>query len=226
GCGLPAAAPQPAPAAQPAPAQPAPAQPAPAQPAPYTTAQPAPAAQPAPQPVGSVDDALSQGDYATALQRAQSARIANPSAVNWLVEGVVLDRSGNYDAAIAAYSKYLELTQVGGDPNKRAEVQARVAALQNASQGTIAQDPASAEAQRAAQAQVATSPGGTSSSAAVDATPKATGRWFFWVALAAVVASAGIIAGVAIKASNDEDSDDLGGTVGGPMPASPALFRF
>jgi len=53
-------------------------------------------------------------------------------------------------------------------------------------------------------------------------------KWYFWVTLAAIVASAGAITGIAIKAATDERKDSLDRSASLPTPAadSPALIRF
>lgn len=55
-------------------------------------------------------------------------------------------------------------------------------------------------------------------------------KWYFWVTVAAIAASAGAVAGIAIKAARDERSDALDASALGPMPAGrlggPGLIRF
>jgi hypothetical protein len=51
-------------------------------------------------------------------------------------------------------------------------------------------------------------------------------KWYFWVTIVAIVASAAAVTGIAIKASRDERKDalSLGRNQGGMQ--GPALFRF
>ncbi|MEE9385706.1 MAG: hypothetical protein V3V08_20030 [Nannocystaceae bacterium] len=181
-----------------------------------------------------MNDALSQGDSTTALARAQAARQANPSADSWFVEASVHDRMKAYAAAIAAYSKYLELSEASADPQRRADAGARINALQEASRGAATGEPLSSHRDRLDAERVArTAPAVVPASVPAPPPPANTAdvrvgnKWYFWVTMAAIVASAGVISFVAIKASAEDQDDALTrGGLGLPPPGSPAMFRF
>jgi hypothetical protein len=174
-----------------------------------------------------VEAALEAGDLATAKELATAARLEDPSAANWHREAEVLERMGDYAGATAAYQGELEAAPVG----KRKAVRQDLARVQQAARGTVAGEPASTHrkeldrrwsSKRGAKKTKATQAPDAPADAKDD---RIVRKWYFWVTVAAIVASAAAVTGIAVKAARDERGDALD-LQRGPTLTGPPLLRF
>lgn len=177
----------------------------------------APVAAPVAEPV-SVDAALAAGDLGAAREQAEAARKASPSVRTWAAEAEVCERQGDLACARAARTQQRALAPEGSP--ERATAEARLAALEDMSRGTAADEPASTQradldAQRSARDLVKPPP------PKLDKPPvkqvpreRIVKKWYFWVTILAIAASGAAITGIAIKAANDERKDSLDASAG------------
>lgn len=180
---------------------------------------------------GGVDEALSGGDLTTAREQAVEEREATPSAATWKTEAEVHEARGDYAAAIAAWTAHRDALPES-DTQGRAAAEAKIAALQEASRGTVADEPASThraafDAKRAVPPPVVAAPPPVEPDT-TQPQDRIVRKWYFWVTIGAIVASAGAITGIAIKAARTEQKDALDGAsaASGPLSTGPALLRF
>jgi hypothetical protein len=163
------------------------------------------------------------------LKEAQATRRANPSAENWAREGDLLAAKGERAAAIAAYG---EARARSSDATLAAELDGKIDAMASGPQGPlpgteVVESPASVGEEASPEVPGAALAVNTSD-ASVEREPIVK-KWYFWVTVVAIAASAGAITGIASKAAIDEQK----ATRGGPLPApgagnlaAPALLRF
>ena len=185
----------------------------------------------APVEPASVPEALESGDLTGAREVALEQREKTPDDPEaWRVEAEVHERSGDFEAAINAREGQLAALPEGDD--RRATVEQRIVQLQEQSRGTVADEPPSThreelDARRTPPAPVV-KPAPVLAPAPDPRTDKVAGKWYFWVTMIAIVAAAGAITGIAIKAANNEQTDALDSQVAGgtPGPRGPSLFRF
>jgi len=172
---------------------------------------------PAAEPV-SVDAALVAGDLSAAREQAEAARKASPSVRTWAAEADVCERQGDLACARAARGQQRALAPEGSP--ERAEAEARLAALEDMSRGTVEDEPASTkraelDAQRSARDFVKPPPPKLDR-APVQPPPREriVKKWYFWVTILAIAASGAAITGIAVKAANDERKDSLDPSAG------------
>lgn len=181
-----------------------------------------------PAPSESVESALEQGDLSEAAEQATAARRADPSPENWRREAEVLERKGDYEGAAAAYQGELDALPEGDAGRDRAA--ADLQRVRELSRGRVKTEPASkhreeldakwaAPTKKAAPKKSVPPP--------VDKAPedRIVRKWYFWVTVAAIVASAAAVTGIAIKAARDERRDALD-LQRRPSLTVPPIIRF
>lgn len=173
------------------------------------------------------DAALSKGDLQTALERARAQREAEPTAAHWATEARVLEARGELVAAKKAYAAALRAD--GADDLDRSSVESKIEALEEQSRGRVPDEPESShreqlDAERAERLAPPPDPEPKPTPPPPADEVKIVNKWYFWVTLAAIVASAGAITGIAIKAASDERKDSLDRAA--TLPSSPAMLRF
>lgn len=177
---------------------------------------------------GSASAANETGDLTAAREQAVTSRKADPTPENWRREAEVMERSGNYGAAIAAYQGLLEALPADAQAD-RADAQARIETLQDAQRGKVADEPTSTH-RKQLDARWAPPPPVVPDTAPAPAPPaekkdRIVTKWYFWVTLTAIVASAAAITAIAIKASTEDDNDALSASHG-PTPTGATVLRF
>jgi hypothetical protein len=174
-----------------------------------------------------VDAALESGDLSSARELAVAAREDDPSAANWAKEAGVHEARADYAAAIAAWEGHRDALPED-DASGRAAADSKIADLEERSRGAVADEPASThrdEFDKDRAARLAALQPKVDKPKPKPKPPKPKERiikkWYFWVTVAALAASAGAITGIAIQAARDEQADDLsrrGAVPGGPPP--------
>ena len=175
------------------------------------------------------------GDLAAQRDAAVAARKADPTPARWRAEAQAHEALGNYTKAAEAYRAELDaLPEDAIDARRKSE--ADWARVREASRGAVEGEPASTH--RAAldgewvppappeQLRPVPRPAADPNLDAKD--ERIITKWYFWVTVAAIAASAGAVAGIAIKAAREERSDALDAS--GLMPAGglagPGVIRF
>ncbi len=198
------------------------------------------ASEPA-EPVGAsaeaVRSALADGDLSTARELAVALREAEPTAEHFELEADVYERLGDYEQAQRAVRGALELVPADRVEQREA-LELRLSELAEVSRGTVIDEPASTERERLdrerAERLAALQPP-PPELPKVDTTPKRVPiikKWYFWVTLTALVASAAAITGVAISSAIDEREGDAASRLpGAPLPnggssGGAVLLRF
>jgi hypothetical protein len=177
-----------------------------------------------------VHAALADGDLTTARELAVARSSADPSVESFVLEAQVWQALGDYEQAKRAYAAALELL---GDQRQddREAIEQELAAVEETSRGTRADEPASTERERLDReradrlAALAPKP---PPPPVVDV-PKPvpiTRKWYFWVTLGAIVASAGAIVGLAASSAIDEQKANSSAAARQPMPVGGVLLRF
>ena len=184
--------------------------------------------------VAAIEAALADGDLSTATELALARRVADPSADNYALEAAVWEALGDYEQAKAAHLATLEA--LPEDSEQRAAVEARLAELEEASRGTEADEPASVHRERLDQERAdrlaALLPTPEPPPPIIDApvSKPITQKWYFWVTLGAIVASAGAIVGIAVSTAVDENNEGSATASGArrapTIPVGGAVFRF
>ncbi|WP_434415366.1 hypothetical protein [Nannocystis pusilla] len=180
----------------------------------FALARPAAAAPGAPpEAPATVDAALAAGDLGTARALAEKAREADPSAENWRREAEVCERLADYACARAAWKGHVAALPAGAE---REAGEARLAALEDMSRGTVADEAASTHRaaldKARADKDASLRPKPAVAEGPKPAPPKReriVKKWYFWVTTIAIAAAAGAITGIAIQAARDERADDL-----------------
>jgi hypothetical protein len=194
--------------------------PAPAEPAP-AGAEPKSAEEP-------VDAAMEQGDLSEAAEQATEARRKDPSAANWRREAEILEQKGDYEGAARAYKGELDALPAGDAGRDRAA--SDLQRVNEQARGRVKTEPASThreelDATWGAPKKKATVTKRPSAPADKPAEDRIVRKWYFWVTVAAIVASAAAVTGIAIKAARDERRDSLD-QVRRPSITAPAILRF
>ena len=168
------------------------------------------------------------------ILEARSARGRDANAGSWEREGDELAAKGERAGAIAAYtearSRATDEAAIVALDEKIAEVYARPSGELPGTQVLEAGD-ASEQEGPAPDGPSESSPTLASSSADADAEAEPViKKWYFWVTVVAITASAGAIAGIASKAAIDERKAARAGSIAPPAgtvgQGAPALFRF
>jgi len=182
------------------------------------TARTAGAAAPALEQPVSVDAALASGELTGAREQAAAAREADPNVETWGAEAEVCERLADLACAKAARSQQRDLMKA--DSPERAAVEAKLAALEDMSRGTVADEGTSthrAELDRARSGR-SVAPTKPAPDIATD-TPKPpreriVKKWYFWVTLGAIAASAVAITVIGVKAARDEQDTNPDASAG------------
>jgi len=176
-----------------------------------------------------VEAALEAGDLTQAQDLAVAARKDDPSPANWAKEAEAATALGDYESAIAAWSGYREALDEDA-VSERETATATIKELHEESRGAVKDEPDSThreeldEARRARLAALAPKPE-PKKDRAPPPKPKEriVKKWYFWLTVAAIAASAGAITGIAVQAAREEQMDDLSAR-GGAVPTGPGGF--
>lgn len=194
--------------------------------APTAPTAPVPAAAPA-EPT-TLDAALEAGDLTAAKALAREARLAAPSAATWQREGEVLEQAGDYREAAKAY--HAAKRAAGEDETAAAAADAGLARVKASARGTIPDEPKSTHRaeldprwEPPAPKKVAPPP--EPPPEPVDEPDRIVTKWYFWVTVGAIAASAAAVTAIAIKAARDDQPDALDASAGALAPA-PASRSF
>ncbi len=176
--------------------------------------------------------ALEAGDLTRARDLAVRAREEDPDNPElWALEVQVHERRGDLAAAKEALRRQLALLPPAPD-EARAAAQADLDRLENASRGTQPGEPTSTHREeldaRRGPPPPKTAAAPTPSEPAPPPRERLVKKWYFWVTLGAIVASAAAITGIAIKAavSKREDALDAQALTPSPNTRTGALLRF
>lgn len=200
-------------------------------------ASPAPTAEPDDEPddvpdEAAVRSALQDGDLTSARELAVARSAADPSVENLVLEAQVWAALGDYDNAQRAYAAARDaLAQDAID--EREFIDAQIAALEDASRGTRADEPVSTERERIdderAERLAALAPKPPPPQIVDKPKPvPITKKWYFWVTLGAIAASAGAIVGLGISSAVEEQRDNAGTAAAArtPIPVGGMMLRF
>lgn len=179
-----------------------------------------------------LDEAIEAGDWGTARDLAVKQRVADPSAKNFGVEGRVLEAAGDYDGAAAAYRQQLDALEPQANAEREA-AERSLARVGAAARGTQPGEPASSHREALDERWAPKPPPRKRAKPVVkapvvaDEAPRerVVDKWYFWVTIGAIVASAGAVTGIAIRASRTKQPDALG-RMRAPTPSGPAMLRF
>ncbi len=201
---------------------------------------PVPSVRAAPLPLvvrAPAEAAAEPGDLSAQADAAVAARKAEPTAAAWRAEAQAKEAMGDYRGAAKAYAGERDaLPQDALDARRQAEVDWE--RMREQSRGKVEDEPASTHrAELDAQWVTPASPGQLRPAPRPKADPtidngprseRIVTKWYFWVTVAAIAASAGAVAGIAIKAARDERGDALDASALQPMPmgGGPGGFRF
>lgn len=180
---------------------------------------------------GGIDAALASGDLGAAREQAEAARKAKPGADTWAAEAEVCEREADLACAKAARTQQRELTREGSP--ERAAVTAKLAALEDMSRGTVEDEPASTrrgelDRARSERAQIKRPPPKVDLAPAKTPPPREriVKKWYFWVTILAITASAAAITAIGIKSARDEQHDDLDASGGRVRLGTGPALRF
>ena len=169
-------------------------------------------------------------DPRSRLDEARQARKSAPSAESWRAEAQALEELGQLSAAAEAYTQALELAE---DPAVREALQADRARVSSAARGTVPDEPESTHREEldARWAPPRPEPEPEVTPEPDPAPPpkeRIVKKWYFWVTVAAIAASAAAVTGIAIQAARDERDDDLDrvGPAPRPLPGGATVLRF
>ncbi len=197
---------------------------------PWATVRAAPAASDAAQSSSPADE---PGDWGAEAAAAEQARETSPTPDDWRAEAQAKERLGDYVGAQAAYEG--ELAALPEDAvDARRHSRADWERVREAARGRDAQEPASTHRAELDRAWAPPGPRKSPSPRARKAVEPAekdrddriVTKWYFWVTVAAIAASAAAVTGIAIKAARDERQDALDASVLQPTMRGPALIRF
>ncbi len=178
-----------------------------------------------------VQEAAEAGDLSAAVELAREARKADPTPANWHAEAKALEDAGRYAEAAATYQSELDALPADAEA-QRAEAKAARQRTDTLARGTVSGEPASThreELDAKRQPKAGTTSPRKSRRAVEPPPPRRDGdrivtKWYFWVTVGAIVASAAAVTGIAIKAARDDEPDALGLQ---PRPSmGPTLLRF
>jgi hypothetical protein len=206
---------------------------APPEASPAPTAEPAaPTSDAAEAPdEAAIRSALQAGDLTTARELAVARSEADPSADNLVLEAQVWVALGDYENARRAYAAARDALPEGA-LEERELIDAEIAALEDASRGTRADEPVSTERERidAARAERLAALAPKPPPPQIVDKPKPvpiTKKWYFWVTLGAIAASAGAIVGLAVSSAVEERRDNAGTAAARqPIPVGGMMLRF
>lgn len=188
--------------------------------------------------------ALSDGDLTTARELAVARREAMPSATDpqveaeaWQLEAEVWLALGDYQHAKLALESALDA--LPDDASERDQLLDQLAEIEARSRGTKSDEPASSHRESIDQTRAdrlaALAPKPLPAPLVIDEPQPVSiaKKWYFWVTLGTIVASAGAIAGIAISSAVDDRNSTNAGTasatpstMGRQLPAGGVMFRF
>lgn len=195
--------------------------------APVPVAEPKAASAPAPAPASAapttIDGALEAGDLTTAKALAREARLADPSAATWQREGEVLEQAGDLREAGKAY--HAARRAAGDDATATAAADAGLARVKASARGTIADEPKSTHRAELDPRWEPPAPKKATPPPELPPEPvpepdRIVTKWYFWVTVGAIAASAAAVTAIAIKAARDDQPDALDASALAPAPAS------
>lgn len=183
----------------------------------------------APAEPASIDVALEAGDLDAAEQLAAEAREADPSAANWQREGEVLEQSGEYQRAAEAYREAKKAA--GEDVEATDAADEGLARVLAAARGTVADEPASTHREELDERwapKPPPKPEPKPEPPPVQSPPsdRIVNKWYFWVTVGAIVASAAAVTTIAIRASRDDQPDALDSLSLDPGRRGLGVLRF
>jgi hypothetical protein len=172
--------------------------------------------------------AKDSGDLSRAVELATEARTADPSPENWHREGQIREELGDYDGAAKAYGG--ELAALPEDDPGRKGVLADLQRVRDEARGRVETEPASThrgelDKQWTSSTKKGKKPAKRAEPAGKSTEDRIVRKWYFWVTVAAIVASAAAVTGIAIKAARDEKRDALD-LQRRPTLGIPPMFRF
>lgn len=173
----------------------------------------------APAAPATVDAALAAGDLETAKTLAAEARRAEPTAAHWQREGEVLEQAGEYGPAAKAYQG--ALAAAGDDAAAATAAKDGLTRVRAAARGTVADEPASTHREQLDEHWEPPRPAPEAEPTPEPLPPEApperiVTKWYFWLTVGAIVASAAAVTTIAIRASRDDQPDALDSFTRGP----------
>lgn len=196
--------------------------------APPPTAEPKAAPDPSTASPSTLDGALEAGDLTTAKALAREARLADPSAATWQREGEVLEQAGDHREAAKAY--HAAKRAAGDDATAIAAADAGLARVKASARGTIADEPKSTHR---AELDPRWEPPAPKKATPPEPPPeplpepdRIVTKWYFWVTVGAIAASAAAVTAIAIKAARDDQPDALDGLAPAPASRGFGALRF
>jgi hypothetical protein len=177
-----------------------------------------------------VHSALQDGDLTTARDIAVARSAADPSVDNLVLEAQVWAALGDHENAKRAYAAARD-TLPADAVDERESIDEEIAALELASRGTVADEPVSTERERldAERAERLAALAPKPPPPMIVDKPKPvpiTKKWYFWVTLGAIAASAGAIVGIAVSSAVEERRDTAGTAARQPIPVGGMMLRF
>jgi len=193
---------------------------------PTDASPPAPAAPTAPEAAQETE-----GDLRATIDAARAEREAQPSATRWHQEGEALERAGRYAEAEVAYAEALDALPAKAKAERTAYAN-DLERVRLQARGTVASEPTSTH-RAALDARWAAEPAAAPPPAAAPEAPppgphdRLVNKWYFWVTLGAIAASAVAVTVISVQASRETRTDALSSA--GPESGAAtggALFRF
>jgi hypothetical protein len=179
-----------------------------------------------------IHSALRAGDLTTARELAVARSAADPSTENLVLEAQIWTALGDHEHAARAYTKARDALPEDAI-DERESIDAELAALDDASRGTRADEPVSSERERIdgerAERLAALAPKPPPPQIVDKPKPlPITKKWYFWVTLGAIAASAGAIVGLGVSSAVEERRDNAGTAAATrtPIPVGGVMLRF
>lgn len=177
-----------------------------------------------------VEEALEAGDLTTAKALARQVREAEPTAAHWLREAEVLERAGEHTAAAKAYRGARKAA--GDDQAAVAAAEEGLARVKARSRGTVPDEPASTHREELDPRWEPPKPKQPEPTPEPEPEPlppegdRIVTKWYFWVTVGAIAASAAAVTAIAIKATRDDEPDALDALSLDPAPRGLGTLRF
>lgn len=178
-----------------------------------------------------VRSALQDGDLTTARELAVARSAADPSPDNLVLEAQIWAALGDYANAQRAYAAARDALPEDAT-EERALIDGELTALEDAARGTRPDEPVSTERERIdgerAERLAALAPKPPPPQIVDKPKPVAiTKKWYFWVTLGAIAASAGAIVGLAVSSAVEERRDNAAtASARTPIPVGGLMLRF
>jgi tetratricopeptide (TPR) repeat protein len=187
-------------------------------------AAPAPTAEPT-----SIEGALEAGDLTAAKALAKSAREAEPTAAAWQREGEVLEQAGDYREAAKAYRAAKKAA--GDDAAAIAAAEEGLVRVKASGRGTVADEPASTHRDELDPRWEPPAPKEPAPTPEPQPELQPDGgrivtKWYFWVTVGAIAASAAAVTAIAIRAARDDQPDALDSFTQAPASRGFGALRF